>query len=88
QLRSLPLETIIADPHQNILLQPGDVVTAMFQPLSFTVLGASGHNQEVNFEAQGISLAQALARVGGVRDDLADARGVFVFRFEDPAALD
>lgn len=88
QVRALPLETIIEDPRQNIILAPGDVVTALYQPLSFTLLGATGHNEEVNFEAQGISLAQALARAGGVRDDIGDPRGVFVFRFEDPAALD
>ena len=88
QVQALPLEMIIRDPKQNIMLQPGDVVTAMFQPLSFTVLGATGKNEEVNFEAQGISLAQALARSGGLNDFRSDARGVFIFRFEDVAALD
>lgn len=88
QVQALPLEMIIRDPRQNIVLQPGDVVTAMFQPLSFTVLGATGKNEEVNFEAQGITLAQALARAGGLKDASADARGVFIFRFEDASALD
>lgn len=88
QVQSLPLEMIIRDPKQNIVLQPGDVVTAMFQPLSFTVLGATGKNEEVNFEAQGISLAQALARAGGLNDVIADSRGVFIFRFEDASALE
>jgi polysaccharide export outer membrane protein len=86
-VRSLPLGTVIRDPRQNILLQPGDVVTALFQPLSFTALGATGKSDEVNFEAQGISLAQALARVGGVIDSRANARGVFIFRFESRDAL-
>ncbi len=78
----LPLETIIRDPKQNVRLQAGDVVTAMFQPLSFTALGATGKNEEINFEAQGITLAQALARAGGLQDARADAKGVFIFRFE------
>lgn len=86
-VQSLPLETIIQDPLQNIKLQPGDVITALFQPASFTVLGATGKNEELNFEAQGITLAQALARAGGLQDTRADARGVFIFRFENPAAL-
>lgn len=86
-VQALPLETIIQDPRQNIILQPGDVVTALYQPSSFTVLGATGKNEELNFEAQGITLAQALARTGGLQDSRADARGVFVFRFEEPAAL-
>jgi len=84
---SMPLDSVIQDPKQNVYLQPGDVVTALFQPLSFTVLGASGRNEEINFEATGLTLAQAFGRMGGVRDNQADARGVFVFRFEDPRAL-
>jgi len=88
QVQSLPLDMIIRDPRQNIVLQPGDVVTALFQSQSFTVLGATGKNDEVNFEAQGITLAQALARAGGLNDVRADARSVFIFRFEDEKALD
>jgi polysaccharide biosynthesis/export protein len=88
RVQSLPLETIIRDPRQNIVLQPGDLITALYQPLSFIVLGATGTNGEVNFEAQGISLSQALARSGWLDHSRADARAVFIFRFEDKAALD
>ncbi|WP_210545469.1 polysaccharide biosynthesis/export family protein [Rhodoferax sp. PAMC 29310] len=87
QVQSLPLDSIIQDPRQNIPLQAGDVITALSQPLSFTVLGATGKNEELNFEAQGITLAQALARAGGLQEQRADAQGLFIFRFEDPAAL-
>ena len=87
QAAELPLQTVIRDPKQNIVLQSGDVVTALFQPLSFTVLGAVDKNQEINFEAQGISLAQAVARAGGLQDSRSDAHGVFIFRFETPSAL-
>ena len=82
KVHTLPLETIIRDPRQNVPMHPGDVVTALFQPLSFTSLGATGKNDEINFEAQGISLAQALARTGGLNDNRADSQGVFIFRFE------
>ncbi len=88
QVQTLPLEHVIQNPKENVALAPGDVVTVLFQPLSFTVLGATGKNEEIPFEATGISLAQALARAGGMQDARADARGVFVFRFEDPRALD
>ncbi|MGF6261522.1 polysaccharide export outer membrane protein [Paraburkholderia youngii] len=87
EVASLPLETVIRDPHQNVPLHAGDVVTALFQPFSFTSLGATGKNEEINFEAQGITLAQALARSGGLQDSRSDARGVFIFRFEDAKAL-
>jgi polysaccharide biosynthesis/export protein len=84
---SLPLETIIRDPKQNVPLLPGDVVTALFQPYSFTALGATGKNEEINFETQGITLAQALARSGGMIDSRSNPRGVFIFRFENKDAL-
>lgn len=42
QVLSLPLDTIIADPAQNVYLQPGDVVTAIHQPFNLTILGATG----------------------------------------------
>ncbi|SDH63690.1 polysaccharide biosynthesis/export family protein [Paraburkholderia phenazinium] len=84
---SLPLETVIRDPRQNVPLHAGDVVTALFQPYSFMALGATGKNEEINFEAQGITLAQALARAGGLQDSRSDAQGVFIFRLEDAKAL-
>lgn len=84
---ALPLETIIKDPAQNIRLASDDVVTALYQPYSFTALGASGTNSEVNFEGTGLTLSQALGRMGGLRDDRANPKGVFIFRLEDPAAL-
>lgn len=83
----MPLETIIAEPAQNVTLAPGDVVTALFQPFSFIALGAVAQNAEVPFEGGGLSLAQALGRIGGLRDDRASVHGVFIFRLEDPAAL-
>ena len=85
---TMALDSIIRDPKQNIGLKPGDVVTALFQSQSFSVLGATGKNEEIPFEAQGISLVQALARSGGLEDSRADARGVFVFRFEKPELVD
>ncbi|MGF6381301.1 polysaccharide export outer membrane protein [Paraburkholderia atlantica] len=84
---SLPLQTVIRDPHQNVPLHAGDVVTALFQPFSFMSLGATGKSQEINFEAQGITLAQALARSGGLEDSRSDAQGVFIFRLENAKAL-
>ena len=85
--QSLPLDVVIRDPKQNVPLRAGDVITALFQPLSFTALGATGKNEEISFEAQGINLAQALARAGGLQDARSDAKGVFVFRFEQANAM-
>jgi polysaccharide export outer membrane protein len=75
---------IVADPRNNVVLAAGDVVTAFFQPYNFTVLGAAGKNEEIPFEATGITLSQALGRIGGLQSDRADPKGVFIFRWEQP----
>lgn len=87
RVMTMPLQTVLRDPRQNIPLRAGDVVTALYQPSSFTVLGAVGKNAEVDFEASGISLAQAIARTGGLDDNRANPSGVFVFRFVAPDSL-
>jgi polysaccharide biosynthesis/export protein len=87
QVLSMPMDAIVRDARQNVMLEGGDVLAALYQPLSFTALGATGKNDEINFEAQGITLAQALGRVSGLQDARSDARGVFIFRFEQPALV-
>ena len=85
---TLPLSEVVSDGRQNIVLRPNDVVTVYYQPYSFTVLGATGTNAEVPLEGTPVSLSQALGRVGGLQDNRANIRGVFIFRFEDPSAID
>ena len=86
-VKTIALEDIVRDPRQNVILAPGDVLALYFQPLSFTALGASGRNEEIPFEATGVTLAQALGRIGGLQDQRADPSGLFVFRFEKPETL-
>lgn len=84
---TMALQDVIRDARHNIVLRPDDVVAALYQPYSFTVLGAAGRNDEVRFEGMGITLSQALGRVGGLQDQRADPKGVFLFRWEDPDLL-
>ncbi len=83
----LPLEDVIRHPEENVSLRSGDVVTALYQPLHVTVMGATTQTKEIDFEASGISLAQALARAGGLNGNEADAKAIFVFRMEKPGFL-
>lgn len=80
KVRSMAFETLIADPSQNITLRSGDVVALMNTPHSFTGLGAVGNNQQMRFSSKGITLAEAIGKMGGLIDDRSDPRGVFVFR--------
>lgn len=78
----MPLSAVIERSENNIVLAKDDVVTALFQPYSFTVLGAAGKNDEIRFEAFGITLSQALGRIGGLQDGRANPRGIFLFRWQ------
>ena len=86
RIHRMAFSDIIEHSENNIILAKDDVVTALYQPYSFTVLGAAGRNDEIRFEALGITLSQALGRAGGLQDGRANPRGVFLFRWEDPAS--
>ena len=88
QVFALPMGVVASDPRQNIVMQSNDVVAVLFQPYSFTALGATGESKEVPFEGFDVNLANALGRINGLDENRADPKGVFVFRFEDPAVLD
>ncbi len=78
----IPLIAIVNNPRENIYLHPGDTLTLVRDPQKFIAYGATGQNAEIPFDADGISLAEALAKSGGLQDNRSDPRGVFVFRYE------
>jgi polysaccharide export outer membrane protein len=79
---TVPLATLVADPEQNIFAEPGDVLTLERQPQTFSVFGAAGKNAAITFASERLSLTEALAQSGGLRDDRADPSAVFLFRYE------
>ena len=78
----LRLDEISADERQNVVLAPGDRVELARNTRTLTVLGAAQKVTEVPFDSVSLMLSEALARAGGPLDDKADARGVFIFRYE------
>ena len=81
---TIPMEKLVSDPAENIYAWPGDTLTLIQVPQTFSVFGATGQNMQVSFGAKEITLAQALAKAGGLQDLRADPAGVFLFRFEPP----
>ena len=75
-----PLGALTADSPENLILRPQDRIEVILRPRSFTAFGASGKVSEVPFQAADLSLAEAMARVGGPADQQADPKAVFVFR--------
>ncbi len=84
---AVPLDLVVRDPKQNVILGPSDVVTIYHQPKSFVALGAVAKSGDVPYEATGLDLAQALARAGGTLDSRADASGIFVARQSDKPTI-
>jgi polysaccharide export outer membrane protein len=78
----VPLQAILDDPHEDVFLQPADVVTLVADPQTFTAAGATGRNAVVPFETASLSLEEAIGKAGGVLDDRGDPDGVFVIRYE------
>ncbi|HJU19592.1 MAG TPA: polysaccharide biosynthesis/export family protein [Stellaceae bacterium] len=84
---TLPMERLVDVPAENIYGWPGDVLTLVVIPRHFSVLGATGQNAQLEFNAARMTLVQALARAGGLQDQRSDPEGVFLFRYEPPAVL-
>lgn len=65
----------------NPVLQNGDVVSVGKQETQEAyLLGQIVKPATIDLTRENITLTQALTRVGGLREDQADARGIFVFR--------
>ena len=89
------LSEIAAHPEQDITLQSGDSLYLSHEPRYFLALGAIGQasslgpiNRRIAFEDTSLTLLDGLAKAGGLEDDRANARAVFVYRFETRAALE
>ena len=84
---TIPMEILVSEPTENIYAWPGDILTLVRIPQTFSVFGATGQNMEVSFNAEKVTLAEALAKAGGLQDLRADPAGVFLFRFEPPQVV-
>jgi polysaccharide export outer membrane protein len=82
----VPMQALLTRPQENIYLRPGDVLTIVRDPQTFTAFGATGRNTLVTFDAIGITLEEGVAKAGGLLDMQADPQGVFLLRIE-PAAV-
>jgi polysaccharide biosynthesis/export protein len=88
------LSDITSNPADNIDISPGDTIYVSHRPDYFIALGATGPSvnlgpidRRISFGSAHLSLADALARAGGLQDEKANPREVFVFRYEEPETL-
>ncbi|MCK0169116.1 polysaccharide biosynthesis/export family protein [Jannaschia sp. S6380] len=76
------LSDLYRDPSLDIALRDGDTIFIEEDTRAFTVLGATGTQNRLEFETEVISAIEALAQVGGLNPLMANPTGVFVFRNE------
>jgi polysaccharide export outer membrane protein len=75
------LSDLLDLPQRDLAIVPGDQITLISRPESFSVLGAANRTEEIRFPRGHISLAEAVALAGGANPNAGDAAAVFVFRY-------
>lgn len=83
---TVPMETLLINPRENIYARAGDTLTLVADPQTFTIFGAAGRNALVPFDAKGITVEEAIAKSGGLVDFQSNPEGVFLMRTE-PVSL-
>ena len=75
------LSDLLDVPADDVLVAPGDRITVISRPQSFSVLGAPNRAEDIVFPRARLTLAQAVALAGGANPNQGDAAAIFVFRY-------
>ena len=77
-----PFGALVYEPANNIYVHPNDTIYLYREPQTFLAFGAFGNQQQIPFGTWRISLAEAVAKSGGLSDAIADPASVFIYRGE------
>lgn len=75
------LSEVINGAYRDLVAYPGDRISLIRAPRTFSVFGASNRVEQLTFNAPVLSLAEAVAQAGGANPALGDPRAIFVFRY-------
>jgi len=81
-IRAALLSEIFEKPSKNIFLHFGDTIIVRVRAENFLSFGANGNLAEVPFDDDHLTLAKALAKVGGANDNQANPSAILVYRLE------
>jgi len=81
------LENLFDFSENNVYLRADDSILLAHNPRSYTAFGAVNNSQVFKFVSRTVTLAEALAGAGGLFDEKADPRSIFLFRFEEPEVV-
>ena len=82
---TVPFGALVYEPNNNTYVHADDTVYVYREPQTFIAFGASGQQGQFNFDAWRISLAEAVAKAGGLNDAFADPASVYLYRGEPRA---
>jgi polysaccharide export outer membrane protein len=80
--QTVPFVNLVDYPVNNIYVQPRDNIYVFKQPQTFLAFGATGQQGQFEFADWHISLAEAVAKAGGLLDVQSDPAAVFLYRAE------
>jgi polysaccharide export outer membrane protein len=81
QTFEIRLSDLLDTPQQDVQVAPGDRITIISRPQSFSILGAPNKADETVFPRSRLTLAEAVALAGGANPNAGDAAAIFVFRY-------
>jgi polysaccharide export outer membrane protein len=79
---TIPFGALVYEPENNIWVWPGDTVYVYQEPQTFLAFGAAGQQGQFPFQMWRITLAEAVAKAGGLLDVQADPASVYLYRRE------
>jgi polysaccharide export outer membrane protein len=77
-----PFGALVYEPANNIYVHPNDIIYVYREPQTYLTFGALGQQQQIPFGTWRITLAEAVAKAGGLQDAAADPASVFLYRGE------
>ena len=86
QSGSVWLRDLYANPDNDINLRANDRIIVEKDARYFTVLGATSGQTRIDFASRDPNVVDALSHVSGLNGEVADPRGIFIFRME-PASI-
>jgi polysaccharide export outer membrane protein len=89
---TIPFGALVYEPANNIYVRPQDTIFIYSEPQTFLAFGATAsltttatagaNNRQFPFDAWRVSLAEGIAKAGGLLDAQADPASVFLYRGE------
>jgi len=72
---------LVDNPMLDVRAYPGDRLTLINSPRTYSVLGAPGRVEQLPFSRGSMSLVEAVAAAGGANPNMGDPAAIFLFRY-------